>query len=190
MYAADVLPSPAHILSEIDFIFAPLLYTHGVYAKKWKNRAFGALLLTAFAAGAAAQSNEVVDEILEQSVIEYGHAAYILLSATGAIDDAASVTDAHALLEDNAAELPQSPLGYESGQPINLGEFSGMAMESFGIGGGVMYALLPGPRYAARELAFRGIIQGDAYPRMDLSGERALRILGRILALEENGTLQ
>jgi hypothetical protein len=63
-------------------------------------------------------------------------------------------------------------------------------METFGISGGWMYTITSRPRYAARELAFRNVIQGRAYPRMELSGERAMRIVGRVLALEEEGRLR
>lgn len=156
----------------------------------WNKWVVATVLTVAATAAVAAQSNQVVDELLSQTTIAYGHAAYILLVADGAIDDATSVDAAHALLEDAGGDLPLTPLGYPADQAVSLGEFSRMAMETFGIRGGFMYALLPGPRYAARELAFRGVVQGDAYPGMDLSGERALRIVGRILALQENGTLQ
>ena len=51
--------------------------------------------------------------------------------------------------------------------------------------GGIMYSILPGPRYATRELAFLGIISGPAKPGMSLSGERALRILEQVLHRKE-----
>jgi hypothetical protein len=44
-----------------------------------------------------------------------------------------------------------------------------------------MEEVLPSPRYATRELAYLDIISGPAKPGMPLSGERALRILERVL---------
>ena len=81
-------------------------------------------------------------------------------------------------------------LGRGVDEPVTLGEYSLLTMNAFGITGGMMYTLIPSPRYAARELAFREVIQGRAYPRMDLSGERAIRIVGRVLDLDERGQLQ
>jgi len=165
----------------------------------------GAFLVVAVAL--PAQSNQRIDEILSQESITYGHAVYLLLASQQAIPDEATPTEAHTLLEQGPANrsavtysiggtsftaerLPQTPLGYPPDQPLTLGEFSLLTMETFGMTGGMMYTVLPLPRYAARELAFRDVIQGRAYPRMSLSGERALRIVGRVLALEEEGRLR
>ena len=60
-----------------------------------------------------------------------------------------------------------------------------MLTRAFEIHGGVMYWILPGPRYATRELAYLAIISGPAKPGMSLSGERALRILEKMLNSKE-----
>jgi hypothetical protein len=54
-------------------------------------------------------------------------------------------------------------------------------MAAFGIKGGIMYSLFPGPRYAYRELLHLKLIQGRADENFTLSGERLLQILGRVL---------
>ena len=144
------------------------------------------LILTLVGVGGAfAQSNAVVDEILTQETITYGNAAYLMLRAQGMLDDDAEIAVAVSRYENGSAAL-----GYDADQRITLGEFSYMTMKTFAIPGGFMYSILPLPRYAAQELVFRDIVQGDAYPRMDVSGERALRILGRVLALQESGRLR
>ncbi|MDA3947998.1 MAG: hypothetical protein PF508_02130 [Spirochaeta sp.] len=159
------------------------------------------LLLIGAVGHVTAQSNQIIDEVLAQDQIDYGHAIYLLLSAGGIIDDDATVEEAHRLFESGpasrsngstggSARLPQTPLGYPPDHPVTLGEFSLLTMETFGISGGWMYTITSRPRYAARELAFRNVIQGRAYPRMELSGERAMRIVGRVLALEEEGRLR
>ena len=136
-------------------------------------------------ASAAAQSNDFVDGVLAQDRITYGNAAYLLLVGSGDLDESASVADARDRFESGPAAL-----GRGVDEPVTLGEYSLLTMNAFGITGGIMYTLVPSPRYAARELAFREVIQGRAYPRMDLSGERALRIVGRVLDLNERGQLR
>jgi hypothetical protein len=48
-----------------------------------------------------------------------------------------------------------------------------------------MYALIPGPRYAYRELRYRRILEGRIDPAQRVSGERLLRLLNKVL--EERG---
>ncbi|MFW5695704.1 MAG: hypothetical protein ACOCYB_11090 [Alkalispirochaeta sp.] len=136
-------------------------------------------------ASLAAQSNEFIDGVLEQDQITYGNAAYLLLVGSGDLDESASVADARDRFESGPAAL-----GRGVDEPVTLGEYSLLAMDAFGITGGMMYTLVPSPRYAARELSFRDVIQGRAYPRMDISGERAMRLIGRVLTLDEQGRLR
>ncbi|SIQ89873.1 hypothetical protein SAMN05920897_11782 [Alkalispirochaeta americana] len=131
------------------------------------------------------QSNEILDRILQEEVLTYGSAAYVLLLALGELEEGDSLTNAVASLDRRGYGLEDRP-GHDA---VTLGEFCFLAMRLFEVPGGIWYRLLPGPRYAARELAYRGALQGRSYPSMHLSGERALRILGRVLALRERGIL-
>lgn len=169
-----------------------------------------ALVLALIVVGSGAvvaQSNEVIDAILAEDAITYGNAAYLFLTAGGVLNDEATVDEAYEYLERGpenrsganysiggasftTARVPQTPLKKPADAAVTLGEFSLLTMETFNIPGGLMYTIFSSPRYAARELAFRDIVQGDAYPRMDVSGERALRIIGRVLALQESGRLR
>ncbi|MDR1277332.1 MAG: hypothetical protein LBK02_01120 [Treponema sp.] len=54
-------------------------------------------------------------------------------------------------------------------------------MKSFGLKGGILYTLFPGPRYACRELAYLRIIQGGGDPGTHLQGGQFLQILGNTL---------
>jgi hypothetical protein len=54
-------------------------------------------------------------------------------------------------------------------------------MGAFSMKGGLFYALFPGPRYAYRELVHQRLIQERSDPALAVSGERLLRILGRVL---------
>ena len=146
----------------------------------------GATFLLLLNAGIlAAQSNNIMDEILASAAISYEQAAYLLLIADGTLEDEAPLTVAH-----RQAEARGTALGAPPEKSLTLGEFAWLTMDSFGIDGGLMYRIAPGPRYAARELAFREVIQARAYPGMPISGEWAVRIIGRVLTLTEAGRLQ
>jgi hypothetical protein len=128
-----------------------------------------------------AQSNEVLDSVLGEATISYGNAAYLIGSATGVFPDTTAPADAGSLLEQKGLGIP----GRQPADPVNLGDFSYMLTRAFGIHGGLMYMVLPSPRYATRELSYLDIISGPAKPGMPLSGERALAILERVLNKKE-----
>jgi hypothetical protein len=124
-----------------------------------------------------AQSNEVLDSVLGEAAISYANAAYIVGTASGHVPETTAPVDAVPQLEQAGLGLP----GRGPTDAVTLGDFSYMLTRAFKIGGGIMYHILPGPRYATRELAYLGIITGPAKAGMPLSGERALRILERML---------
>jgi hypothetical protein len=126
-----------------------------------------------------AQSAATMDTILDQDMLSFGAASYLLLAARGDIDDdtdfeqaAGMMAKAQPLFSDKGAE-----------ETLDLGEFSFLLMEVYDLGGGLMYSILPSPRYAVRELAFLKIVQGSSYPNSALTGERAVRILERYLTV-------
>jgi hypothetical protein len=136
--------------------------------------AIGVPLLTA-------QSNEVLDSVLGEANISYGNAAYLVGTASGLFPETTSPADAGPLLEQKGWGIQ----GRGPTDPVTLGDFSYMLSRAFDIHSSLMYWVLPGPRYATRELAYLGIISGPAKPGMALSGERALRILEQILHRRE-----
>jgi hypothetical protein len=143
-----------------------------------KRALFLVFVLAAIAAPLlTAQSNEVLDSVLGEAAISYANAAYIVGTASGHVPETAAPADAVPQLEQAGLGLP----GRGPTDPVTLGDFSYMLTRAFKIDGGIMYRILPGPRYATRELAYLGIIIGPAKPGMPLSGERALRILERML---------
>ena len=133
----------------------------------------------------AGQSAALIDDILAEDRLTYGSAAYLLLGLTEQIDE-----------EQTRAEAVETLAGLESGlsdrsaeDPINLGELSLLIMQVFEIEGGLFYRIVQDGRYAARELEFRRVIQGEAFPTMRVNGERGLRILNRAVALREEGRI-
>ncbi|MFP4179200.1 MAG: hypothetical protein ACLFSA_04030 [Spirochaetaceae bacterium] len=141
----------------------------------------GFLFLTGVCA-LSAQSNEVIDGFLEQERATYGHCAYMVLASLGEIPDEASVEVAAETLPAEGWSLKSRP----ADQPISLGEYSHMLMKAFDMKGGIMYTLLPGPRYAARELRFLEFIPGNSSPGRSLDGREAVQILGRLLQWKED----
>ena len=137
------------------------------------------------AASLFGQSNEAIDRILSQEPLTYGAAAYLVLTASGDLSDSASFDDAVSMLHHQSRSIDNR----ESREPVTLGEYSYLVMQALSIRGGIAYRLFPGPRYAARELAATGIAQDSAFPSMHLSGERAVRLLGRALAYVEGERL-
>ena len=131
---------------------------------------------------ASADFDTTMDSILSEEMLTYGSASYVLLTGTGVLEDEATIQEAAGKM---AQQFPDTAL--EWNEPVTLGRFSYMIMNAYEIGGGIMYRIFPGPRYAVRELRFKKIIQQKAYSGMDISGERALRIVGRVLDREEAG---
>lgn len=124
------------------------------------------LLLFVFLPGiATAQSNEIVDRLLEQDTASYSDALYMVRTAAG-----------------ETAEI--SALSEKDGS-ISLGEYAHLLMNAFDLPGGIMYRLFPGPRYAAREIAFYGFIRGSHLPGRPISGREVINILRRAMEWKE-----
>jgi hypothetical protein len=143
-----------------------------------KRALFLVFVLTAMTAPLlTAQSNEVLDSVLGEAAISYANAAYIVGTASGQVPETTAPAEAIPQLEQAGLGLP----GRGPTDAVTLGDFSYMLTRAFKIEGGLMYRILPGPRYATRELVYLGMITGPAKPGMALSGERALGILEKIL---------
>lgn len=140
------------------------------------------LVVAGFAYG---QSNDIIDAVLEEEEISYGNAAYLVLVASERLAESASPEDAVSELE----ELGFGIANRGAGDSLTFGEYSYLLMESLDFSGGLMYRLVPGPRYAARDVAALGIAQGYTLTGMEISGERALRMLGRALAYRDGERL-
>ena len=139
---------------------------------------FSIIVLLAFTAlPGFSQSTDIVDTILEQEKTEVGHAAYMVLVAAGELSESASPGEAVSLLNEKGWNFSSK----EADEAIRLGEYSYIIMQAFDIGGGIFYSLFPGPRYAARELVYKKFVTGGLSYLRDVSGEEALRILGRVL---------
>jgi hypothetical protein len=138
---------------------------------------FGILSCFLFTAPAClpAQTAERLDKLLDSAGVSYAEAAMMVLPAAALagedVSPEAAFAEARSLL----------PKAAEPGGAVRLGELAFLIMGAFDMKGGLFYTLFPGPRYAYRELVHRRLIQGRKDPALAVSGERLLRILGRVL---------
>ncbi len=129
----------------------------------------------------AGQSNVLIDNLLVEEKATFGKTAYLALAAAGIIPEEATLEDAIYVLEKQEWGIDLK----EPDNPITLGEFSFLLMKAFNIQGGLMYSIIPGARYACRELAYLKVIPGNTSTYRTPSGEEVVRILGRLLEWKE-----
>jgi hypothetical protein len=134
------------------------------------------LLFILLPIAAFAQTAGFLDEVLEAPQVTFGQAAKIVLPAAGLLDPEAGTEAAF------TAARAAFPRWAAVDAPISLGELSHLVMRSFGLSGGFMYALFPGPRYAYRALAWRRFLPVRADPYRTVSGEELLYITGQALS--------
>jgi hypothetical protein len=140
-------------------------------------------LLALFVLPAAAQSNQLIDLLLEQPRASFGAAAYLVLAASGVLDPESTEQQALQSLGEKGWKLRAA----QADEPIRLGEFCFLIMKAFGEKGGLMYRLFPGPRYAVRELAYRGLIHGKVHSGRFPTGEEVVQILSSYLDRKGGG---
>ena len=124
-----------------------------------------------------AQSNTVIDALLDADPAAFGDAAYLVLSAAKVIPEKATPKDAVWTLQAGDWGIA----GRSAKEPITVGEYAFLLVQAFAVRGGIMYRAFPGPRYACRELAFLGLLEGNTAPNRRLAGEEAVQILSRFL---------
>jgi len=146
-----------------------------------RNYFFLFFLMILTVSGIFAQSNEIIDKLLTEDAADLGSTAYMVLSAASMIDENTGTAEAAAMLADKGMGIFK---GKNPSERVTFGEYSYMLMEAFGIKGGIMYRLIPGPRYASREIKYMGF-SDKSDPSASISGEEVLRILGYVLEWKE-----
>lgn len=135
------------------------------------------LLLFFFVCGTAfTQSNQLLDELLKQEKALYGHAVYLILTATDSISDDSTISDAVEFIARNKPKM--KTFGPEN--PLRAGLFAHLTMQFFKIKGGLFYSLFPGARYALREMIFRGYINSKITMYQYISGFQVVQIIGNV----------
>jgi len=128
---------------------------------------------TAPAAPAGINEDKLIDELLSQRAVLFGHAAWLAGRAAGTFDDTVTPTRAAALAVKagwGAADLTPTT-------PLDLKTYAQVLVKSLSLPTGLVYGWFPGPRYALRELVFRRIVSGALDPESPVSGEDAMRYL-------------
>ena len=148
--------------------------------KKAVSSTLYCLLFILFCHLLPAQSDSVIDHLLEQERASFGNAVYIALTGSGEISSDSSVEEAVAHLTQMNLKMKYR----EIGDPIRFGEFSLILCNVYSIKGGIFFRLFPRPRYAAREIVHLGLVQYDRNPYGYISGEEVLHIVGKILDLK------
>jgi outer membrane protein OmpA-like peptidoglycan-associated protein len=136
----------------------------------------------------AALNAQVADEIqilLKTSAVSYAQAARFVLEAAD-VEGAYDKKDAQDAVR-FAMEKKWLPQNAGAQDAINLEKFSHLIMKSFNLKGGPMYTLFSSAHYSYREMVFQDLIQGRSDPHMNVSGERMLFIVNRLLyRIEDN----
>ncbi|GHV69703.1 hypothetical protein AGMMS49928_13150 [Spirochaetia bacterium] len=140
------------------------------------------LFFTIFAAGLQGQQStaEEVEIILNTSALRWDHTARFVLEAA---DVAAIKEPAEAF--GFALERGWIPKNARPADPVRLNGLSLLLMRSFDLNGGWFYSIFKNPHYAYRELMYQDILPPGTDPAMQVSGERLLYMIGRILAITE-----
>lgn len=142
----------------------------------------GVLILGAIAiAPVAGQSNDIIDSILAEDTATVAQAAYIAFVGSGTIDEDASLADAFTYATDTGLIAADR----DASAPVRFGEYAYFMMHAFGEPGGLMYRLIPGPRYAAREFVAKKWTRVSMAPNESISGELMLRITGNYMERRE-----
>ena len=139
------------------------------------------LVLALFGGVLGAQSNQVVDRLLDEKAAQFGDAAYMILNAAGIVPEEA--TDADVVAAVQAGGWLKGPV--TESQPITLGQVCYLIMKTQKMSGGLLYRMFPGPRYATREFAYMKFIRGIPHPGRTVSGEEVMRMLES--AIEKTG---
>ncbi|MBN2536228.1 MAG: hypothetical protein JXB88_25325 [Spirochaetales bacterium] len=128
-----------------------------------------------------AQLNEQIDLLMEQEKASFGRAVYLVLVASEFCDESVTLAGALEILKGKDWGIPPK----EAEDTLTLGEYSYLLMRAFNIQGGIMYKILPGPRYAVRELAYLKLILENPEPGRIVSGEEVMSLLTRVLSWKE-----
>lgn len=126
-----------------------------------------------------AQRAQLMDEIIETQALDAANAAYLVLVASGKLKE--NVSPAQALVALNQLNWTESLRDPQ--RPVTTAQFGYLLTRAFDLDGGFLFTWFPGPRYAHRELQFRGVIGGRVDPDAVLTGVEALRILGKVMDL-------
>jgi len=130
-----------------------------------------------------AQSNEVLDTFLDRPEADLATSVWLVLLAGEQIPPDADIVDAM----DHFKETPTADkiADLAANRPIEYAEFAYIAMEVMDLPAGMMYAIFPSPRYAAREFQYRGWMPGRPKPGAPLTPWEVTTSLSEVITWKE-----
>ena len=139
------------------------------------------LLMTVSMIHLSAQSNEVIDTLLNQDQAEFDDTLYMIFTASGMLPDSASSADSFHEFSQRGWGLKEKGLN----DPVTAGELAYLIMRALNLQGGIMYTIFPNPRYAYKELVYRKALETGTGSKRIVSGEEVLRVLAKTMAQQE-----
>ena len=139
------------------------------------------LLITVSTMHLTAQSNEIIDTLLNQDQAEFDDTLYMVFTASGILPD--SVSPANSF--DEFTHLGWGLKGKEANDPVTAGELAFLIMKALNLRGGIMYTIFPNIRYAYKELVYRKTLETGTGSKRIVSGEEVLRVLAKTMEQEE-----
>ncbi len=135
------------------------------------------LVIIGFSWVLPAQSAALMDGILESSAVTAGQVAYLVLVGSGQLAEKSTPEQSFELLRD----LAWAPWLRNPEKPVTEADYAWILSRAWRVKGGLLYTLVPGPRYAFREFQFQGWISSSDDPGAVMAGNQALRILGKVM---------
>jgi hypothetical protein len=131
-----------------------------------------------------AQTADFIQTLLQTQAVSYEQAARFVLEAAdlSASYDKTNGQDAMRF----AVAKKWLPKNVKSQDAISLERLSLLILRAFCLKGGPMYSIFHNAHYSYREMVFQDIIQGRSDPQMNVSGEKMLFIVSRVLFLIED----
>ena len=126
------------------------------------------------------QSNQEIDKFIAKDKADIGNAAAFVLVASGVQLQDGSASAIKYINSNNWFKTE-----VKEGDSLRTDEASYLIMKAFNQKGGIMYSILPGPRYALKELKSLKMVDEEKDPSKIISGEEFMILLSEYLSWKE-----
>lgn len=124
------------------------------------------------------QSNEMIDKLLDEQKARFGLSAYLVLAASGKIPEEASVEDAMEALDNRSFSSLKKKTKDDF---ITFRELAYLVMQAFEMRGGIMYRIVPSPRYAYKEMLFINLLNANQKDRAPINSDEMIDLLSGVM---------
>lgn len=131
----------------------------------------------------SAQTAERLERLLNTGALSYGELALFVFEAANVAERfGPEIISSPEAAFSFAVEQNWLSANLAMEDTAVLNRASLLIMRSFELRGGIFYSIFRSPHYAFRELVHQGMIQGRVSPRMPVSGEMLVFVVGRVLS--------